>query len=103
MITESWAKSSINDSFFTIQDYSLFRRDRLGHLGGGVLIYVHISLFCAEVLRQELSCFEDSVACKVSLPDGCSLTLVAFYRFPNSTDHNNYRWSRPYIQAMYLL
>ena len=89
-ITESWAKSSVDDSFFAIQGYSLFRRDRLVHMGGGVLLYVHLSLSCMEILRQELSCFEDSVACKIFLPDDSSLTLAAFYRSPNSSDYNNH-------------
>ena len=89
VITESWAKPSLDDIFFTIFGYSLYRRDRVGSKGGGILIYVLDSLPSVEVLEQELVCFDDCSACKISLPDGSSLMIAAFYRSPNSSDTNN--------------
>lgn len=89
VVTETWSKPCLDDSFFNIQEYNLYRRDRLICTGGGVFIYVHNSLVSAEILRDEISCFEDCVACKAKVPDGPSLVIAAFYRSPSSLSHNN--------------
>ena len=46
-ITETWLDSSNNDSEITLDDYNIFRNDRTGSCGGGVLLHVHKSLICS--------------------------------------------------------
>ena len=39
-ITESWANSDITDAELGLEGYVLFRKDRRGRMGGGVLLYI---------------------------------------------------------------
>ena len=43
-ITESWCNDSIYDAELHIPDYTIFRKDRECKAGGGVLLYIHVSL-----------------------------------------------------------
>ena len=89
VVTESWAHCNLDDSFFCISHYALYRRDRLDSRGGGVMMYIHSSLSSVEILRDNLFIFEDCVACKVFVPNGPSLSVAAFYRSPSSSNSNN--------------
>ena len=39
-ITESWANTDITDAELDMSGYEMFRRDRIGRRGGGVILYV---------------------------------------------------------------
>ena len=39
-ITESWANTDITDAELELTGYVMFRRDRIGRRGGGVILYV---------------------------------------------------------------
>ena len=39
-ITESWANTDITDAELGLTGYVMFRRDRIGRRGGGVILYV---------------------------------------------------------------
>ena len=39
-ITESWANTDITDAELGLTGYVMFRRDRMGRRGGGVILYV---------------------------------------------------------------
>ena len=39
-ITESWAYTGITDAELGLTRYVMFRRDRIGRRGGGVILYV---------------------------------------------------------------
>ena len=39
-ITESWASTDIKDAELGLAGYVMFRRDRIGRRGGGVILYV---------------------------------------------------------------
>ena len=39
-ITESWANKDIADAEFRLTGYVMFRRDRIGRRGGGVILYI---------------------------------------------------------------
>ena len=39
-ITESWANIDITDAELRLTGYVMFRRDRIGRRGGGVILYV---------------------------------------------------------------
>lgn len=58
-LTESWLKSSLPDSVFTIPGYTLFRSDRVDdRRGGGVCIYVKTSV----VNTYKVTVLKESVA-----------------------------------------
>ena len=38
-ITESWANNDITDAELGLEGYVMFRKDRMGRRGGGVLLY----------------------------------------------------------------
>jgi len=44
VLTESYFKSKHSEGFVSIPDYTVFRRNRSGHRGAGVAVYVHSSL-----------------------------------------------------------
>ena len=39
-ITESWANNDITDAELGLTGYVMFRKDRMGRRGGGVLLYI---------------------------------------------------------------
>ena len=39
-ITESWANNDITDAELGLEGYVMFRKDRMGRRGGGVLLYI---------------------------------------------------------------
>ena len=44
-ITESWANNDITDAEFGLEGYVMFRKDRMGRRGGGVLLYTSRKLY----------------------------------------------------------
>ena len=43
-ITESWANNDITDAELGLEGYVMFRKDRMGRRGGGVLLYIKESI-----------------------------------------------------------
>ena len=39
-ITESWATPDISDAELGMTEYAMFRKDKLGRRGGGVILYI---------------------------------------------------------------
>ena len=59
-VVETWLDNSILDNEVTVPNYQLFRLDRNRH-GGGIAIYVHLSLSCNILLKGgpfELSIYD---------------------------------------------
>ena len=55
-ITESWANKDITDAELGQDGYVMFRKDRMGRRGGGVLLYVKYTI--PVQLREEADCEE---------------------------------------------
>ena len=49
-ITESWANNDITDAELGLEGYAMFRKDRLGRRGGGVLLYIKDTIPVYEVV-----------------------------------------------------
>ena len=49
-ITESWANDDITDAELGLEGYVMFRKDRMGRRGGGVLLYIK------ETIYQHINC-----------------------------------------------
>ena len=48
-IIESWANTDITDAELGLTGYVMFRRDRIGRRGGGVILYVKESIQAYEI------------------------------------------------------
>ena len=58
-ITESWANNDITDAELGLAGYTMFRKDRMGRRGGGVLLYIKENIPAYEVqLSEEADCNE---------------------------------------------
>ena len=58
-ITESWANNDITDAELGLEGYVMFRKDRMGKRGGGVLLYIKETIPAYEVqLHEDAHCNE---------------------------------------------
>ena len=48
-ITEPWANTDITDAELGVTGYVMFRKDRIGRRGGGVILYVKASIQAYEI------------------------------------------------------
>ena len=82
-MTETWLNSSVQNSEIFCSNYNLFRKDREGRIGGGVLIAVKFT-YHSEFVSNEL--FEDIefVCVKIGLPGNNRLFISCSYIPPNS-------------------
>ena len=85
-ITESWANKDITDAELGLEGYVMFRKDRMGKGGGGVLLYVKDTIPAYEIqLREEADC-EEAIWCKL-VTGHKTVTMGVVYRCPNITAH----------------
>ena len=77
-ITESWANNDITDAELGLEGYAMFRKDRVGRRGGGVLLYIKDTIPAYEVQLQEEADCNEAIWCK----------LVTGH-----TTYNSYHWS----------
>ena len=70
VLTESWLDESIPDSSLHIDNYTVFRRDRVDRKGGGIVIYIRSVFSCSIVDSSDIP----------GLPSSRSETLVIFIR-----------------------
>ena len=63
-ITESWAN---NDTYaeLGLEGYVMFRKDRIGRRGGGVLLYIKETIPAYEVQIQEKAVCNYAIWCKL--------------------------------------
>ena len=87
-ITESCANKDITDAELGIEGYVMFRKDRMGRRGGGVLLYVKDTIPAYEIqLREEADC-EEAIWCKL-VTGHKTVTMGVVYRCPNITKESN--------------
>ena len=87
-ITESWANNDITNAELGLEGYVMFRKDRIGRRGGGVLLYIKNTIPAYEVqLHEEADCNE-AIWC--NLVTGRTTVIIGVvYRCPNITKQNN--------------
>ena len=79
-ITETWCTDLVGDAELCLGNYNLFRCDRKNALGGGVLLYVHISLKavnCESLTRLNI---EDFVWCTATLRGDIKMLIGVVYK-----------------------
>ena len=85
-IAETWLNSHVGDGEISINDFTMYRKDRscvkLGK-GGGVLLYIHNSLFSSAC--TELNNFKsESIWCNVWLDKTTEIVIGVCYKSPNA-------------------
>ena len=87
-ITESWANNDITDAELGLEGYGMFRKDRIGRRGGGVLLYIKETIPAYEVQLQEEADCNEAIWCKL-VTGHTTVTIRVAYRCPNITKQNN--------------
>ena len=87
-ITESWTTTDISDAELGLTGYVMFRKDRIGRKGGGVILYIKESIQAYEIkLEREADC-EEAVWCNI-VTGNSTLTVGLVYRSPNISIEEN--------------
>ena len=87
-IIESWANIDITDAELGLTGYVMFRKDRIGRRGGGVILYVKEYIQADEIkLEREADC-DEAVWCKI-VSGNSKLTVGLVYRCPNINEEDN--------------
>ena len=68
--------------------YVMFRKDRMGRRGGGVLLYIMKTIPAYEVQLQEEADCKEAVWCNLDTGH-TTVTIGVVYRCPNITIQNN--------------
>ena len=77
-ITESWANIDITDAELGLTGYVMFRRDRIGRRGGGVILYIKESIQAYKIqLEREADC-DKAVWCNI-VSGNSKLTIGLVY------------------------
>ena len=66
----------------------MFRKDRMGRRGGGVLLYIKDTIPAYEVQLQEEADCNEAIWCKL-VTGHRAVTIGVVYRCPNITKQNN--------------
>ena len=87
-ITESWANNDITNAELGLEGYVMFRKDRIGRRGGGVLLYIKDTIPAYEVQLQEEADCNDAIWC--NLVTGHTTVIIGVvYSCPNINKQNN--------------
>ena len=102
-ITESWANKDISNAELRLTGYVMFRRDRIGRRGGGVILYIKESIQAYEIkLGREANC-DEAVWCNI-VTGNSSLPIGLVFRSPNINEEgktNTKRYKRSEKRGMY--
>ena len=87
-ITESWANNDITYAELRLEGYAMFRKDRKGRRGGGVLLYIKDTIPAYAVQLQEEADCNEAIWCKL-VTGHTIVTIGVVYRCPNITKQNS--------------
>ena len=87
-ITESWANTDITYAELGLTGYVMFRRDRIGRRGGGVILYVKESIQAYEIQLERKAHYDEAVWYKI-VSGNSKLTVGLVYRSPNINEEDN--------------
>ena len=81
-----WANTNITDAELGLTGYVMFRRDRIGRRGGGVILYVKESIQAYEITLEREADYDEAVWCEIG---NSKLTIGLVYRSPNINEEDN--------------
>ena len=87
-ITKSWANTDITDAVLGLAGYIMFRRDRIGRRGGGVILYVKESIQAYEIKLEKEADYDEAVWCKI-VSGNSKLIIGLVYQSPNINEEDN--------------
>ena len=87
-ITDSWANNDITYVELGLEGYVMFRKDRMGRRGGGVLLYIKETTPAYEVQLHEEAYCNEAIWCQL-VTGHTTVTIGVVYRCPNITKENN--------------
>ena len=87
-ITESLENNDTTDAELGLAGYVMFRKDRIGRRGGGVLLYIKETIPAYEVKLQEEADSNDAIWCRL-VTGHTTVTVGVVYRCPSITKQNN--------------
>ena len=87
-ITESWGNEGLDDSFFNLKGYKMYRDDR-ERRGGGALLYIKSELDQRECKALKALDYESSAWCWVIEKGGKKTLVGSVYRSTSSSPENN--------------
>ena len=82
------ANNVITDAELGLEGYVMFRKDRMGRRGGGVLLYIKETIPAYEVQLQEEADCKEALWCNL-VTGHTTVTIGVVYRCPNITIQNN--------------
>ncbi len=81
-ITETWLDTSVLDHEIIPSGYTIFRRDRINRIGGGVLLAFKNNLIVTRRIDLEVNC--ELLWCELTSEMGSRFLFGVYYRPPNS-------------------
>ena len=66
----------------------MFRRDRIGRRGGGVILYAKESIQAYEIQLESEADYDEAVGCKI-VSGHSKLTIGLVYQSPNINEEDN--------------
>jgi len=66
-VVETWASDKIYDAALAMEGFCLYRKDRPGRVGGGLVLYINDNIKSTEVTDFQHIDFEESVWCRLSI------------------------------------
>ena len=78
----------ITDAELGLTGYVMFRKDRIGRRGGGVILYVKESIQAYEIKLEREADSDEAVWCKI-VSGNSKLTIGLVYRSPNINEEDN--------------
>ena len=88
-VTETFAKEGLNDGAFKLDEYTMYRSDRVGRDGGGTILYVRNNVEQRVCRALNTHKCESSAWCWVIEKGGKKILVGSVYRSPNSTREND--------------
>lgn len=92
-ITESWGKENIDDIVYKLDEYNMYRNDRIGRAGSGTLLYVRKNLGQRKCKAMDILMngqeYDSSVWVWVNISKDKKILVGSIYRSPNSSTENN--------------
>ena len=73
----------------------MFRRDRIGKRGGGVILYVKESIQAYEIKLESEADYDEAVWCKI-VSGNSKLTIGLVYQSPNINEADNTKIQKCY-------
>ena len=84
LITETWTTIDTSDHALCINNYKLYRSDRIDRRGGGCIIYTHNSITATSINDPKLAGSYDSIWITTVI-NSTNLLIGCIYRPPNSS------------------